>query len=176
MLLHITGNQPRARIPRFHQPDGQDYFSAPRPVQRQALFDATALSDLTTASPKFVVNLGMAWTYEKLSARVAEIIYGRTTEWENDNLDTNGKTVVYYQDHVGVTPTTNLELGYELMKGLTLSAGAVNVFNRYPPQVNPGLLGVQRATNDNGAVRIYPGISPFGIDGGFYYARATFSF
>lgn len=145
-------------------------------VQGQALFDATALSDLTTASPKFVVNLGMSWTYEKLSARLAEIIYGRTSEWENDNLDTNGKTVVYYQDHVGVTPTTNLELGYELMKGLTVSAGAINVFNRYPPQVNPGLLGVQRATNDNGAVRIYPGISPFGIDGGFYYARATFSF
>jgi iron complex outermembrane receptor protein len=145
-------------------------------VQGQALFDATALSDLTTASPKYVVNLGMSWTYEKASARLQEVIYGPSSEWVNDNLDTNGNTAVYYQDKIGVTPTTNLELGYELMKGLTLSAGAVNLFNRYPPHTNPGLLNVQRATNDNGAVQIYPGFSPFGINGGFYYARATFSF
>jgi iron complex outermembrane receptor protein len=145
-------------------------------VQGQALFDSTALSDLTTASPKYVVNLGMSWTYEKASARLQEVIYGPSSEWVNDNLDTNGNTAVYYQDKIGVTPTTNLELGYELMKGLTLSAGAVNLFNRYPPHTNPGLLNVQRATNDNGAVQIYPGFSPFGINGGFYYARATFSF
>jgi iron complex outermembrane receptor protein len=145
-------------------------------VTGQALFDSTALSDLTTASPKYVVNLGMTWTYEKVSARLAEVVYGPTSEWVNDNLDTNGKTVVYYQDHVGVTPITNLELGYDLMKGLTLSAGAVNLFNRYPPHTNPGLLAVERATNDNGAVRIYPSFSPFGINGGFYYVRAVYSF
>jgi len=145
-------------------------------VQGQALFDSTALSDLTTASPKYVVNLGMSWTYEKASARLSEVIYGQSSEWVNDNLDTNNNTAVYYQDKIGVTPTTNLELGYELMKGLTLSAGAVNLFNRYPPHTNPGLLAVQRAANDNGAVQIYPGFSPFGINGGFYYARATFSF
>jgi iron complex outermembrane receptor protein len=145
-------------------------------AQKQALFDSTALSDLTTASPKYVVNLGMSWTYEKASARLQEVIYGPSSEWVNDNLDTNGNSAFYYQDKIGVIPTTNLELGYELMKGLTLSAGAVNLFNRYPPHTNPGLLKVQRASNDNGAVQIYPGFSPFGINGGFYYARATFSF
>jgi iron complex outermembrane receptor protein len=145
-------------------------------VQGQALFDSTALSDLTTASPKYVVNLGMSWTYDKASARLSEVIYGPSSEWENDNLDTNGSTAVYYQDKIGVIPTTNLELGYELMKGLTLSAGAVNLFNRYPPQHNSNFLNAQRAAGDNGAVAIYPGFSPFGINGGFYYARASFSF
>jgi iron complex outermembrane receptor protein len=145
-------------------------------VQGQALFDATALSDVTTASPKYVVNLGASWTYDKMSARLSEVIYGPSSEWENDNLDTNGSTAVYYQDKIGVIPTTNLELGYELMKGLTLSAGAVNLFNRYPPHTNPGLLGVQRAANDNGAVTIYPGFSPLGINGGFYYVKAAYSF
>jgi iron complex outermembrane receptor protein len=33
-----------------------------------------------------------------------------------------------------------------------------------------------RENTDNGAVTIYPGFSPFGINGGFYYARASFSF
>jgi|KBSSwiStaDraftv2_1062776.scaffolds.fasta_scaffold02402_5 iron complex outermembrane receptor protein len=145
-------------------------------VTGQALFDATALSDVTTASPKYVINLGMSWTYEKVSARLSEVIYGSSSEWENDGFDTNGNNAVYYQDKIGVIPTTNLELGYELMKGLTLNAGAVNLFNRYPPHQNSDLLGVQRAAGDNGAVTIYPGFSPFGINGGFYYARATFSF
>jgi iron complex outermembrane receptor protein len=145
-------------------------------VQGQALFDSTALSDVTTASPKSVVNLGMSWTYEKASARLSEVIYGPSSEWENDNFDTNGNNAVYYQDKIGTIPTTNLELGYELMKGLSVSAGAVNLFNRYPPHTNAGLLGVQRAANDNGAVAIYPGFSPLGINGGFYYVKAAFKF
>jgi iron complex outermembrane receptor protein len=145
-------------------------------VQGQALFDSTALSDVTTASPKSVVNLGMSWTYDKMSAKLTEVIYGPSSEWENDGFDTNGNNAVYYQDKIGVTPTTNLELGYEIMKGLTVSAGAVNLFNRYPPKQNSELLAVQRAANDNGAVAIYPGFSPFGINGGFYYAKAAFSF
>jgi iron complex outermembrane receptor protein len=145
-------------------------------VQGQKLFDATALSDLTTASPKYVVNLGMSWTYDKASAKLTEVIYGASSEWQNDFLYTNGNTVVPYNDKIGVIPTTNLELGYELMKGLTLSAGAVNLFNRYPPKQNADYLKLLRENTDNGAVTIYPGFSPFGINGGFYYARASFSF
>jgi iron complex outermembrane receptor protein len=145
-------------------------------VQGQALFDATALSDLTTASPKYVINLGMSWTYDKASAKLSEVIYGASSEAQNDSLYTNGSTAVYYQDKIGVIPTTNLELGYELMKGLTLNVGAVNLFNRYPPKQNADYLKLLRDNGDNGAVTIYPGFSPFGINGGFYYARASFSF
>jgi len=145
-------------------------------VQGQALFDSTALSDLTTASPKYVVNLGMAWTYGKASASVTEIIYGQSSEWENDFFDTNGNNAVYYQDRIGVIPTTNVEVGYEIFKGLKLSAGAVNVFNRYPEKTNGELLKVYNAAGDNSAVQIYPSFSPFGINGGFYYARAVYSF
>jgi iron complex outermembrane recepter protein len=145
-------------------------------VQGQALFDSTALSDVTTASPKYVINLGMSWTYDKASVKLSEVIYGQSSEWENDYFDTNGNNAVYYQDKIGVIPTTNLEVGYEIFKGLTLSAGAINLFNRYPPKQNADLLNVQRAAGDNGAVAIYPGFSPFGINGGFYYAKAAFSF
>jgi iron complex outermembrane receptor protein len=145
-------------------------------VSGQALFDSTALSDVSTASPKFVLNLGTVWTYEKASVKVQEVIYGPSSEWENDFFDTNGNNAVYYRDHIGTIPTTNLEAGYEIMKGLTLSAGAVNLFNRYPPKQNPNLLTAFRGADDNSAVQIYPGFSPFGINGGFYYARAAFSF
>jgi iron complex outermembrane receptor protein len=62
------------------------------------------------------------------------------------------------------------------MKGLTVSAGAVNLFNRYPPKQNSALLDLLRKNHDNGAVTIYPGFSPVGINGGFYYVKAAFKF
>src|SRR5581483_5492684 len=145
-------------------------------VQGQALFDSTAISDVTTASPKYVFNLGMYWTYDKAFAKVQEVIYGPSSEWVNDNFDTNPNFATYYRDNIGTIPTTNLELGYEIFKGLRLSAGAVNLFNRYPEKRNSNLLKVYNAAGDNSAVTIYPGFSPLGIDGGFYYASATFSF
>jgi iron complex outermembrane receptor protein len=42
--------------------------------------------------------------------------------------------------------------------------------------VNGKLLATYRASNDNSAVTIYPSFSPFGINGGYYYARASYKF
>ena len=40
----------------------------------------------------------------------------------------------------------------------------------------PYILGHENAASDNAAVDQYPIFSPFGINGGFYYARATYRF
>ena len=63
-----------------------------------------------------------------------------------------------------------------MTKSLTLAVGANNLFNQYPNKVNSGLLGEQRAGLDNAAVTIYPSFSPIGINGGYYYARVSYSF
>jgi iron complex outermembrane recepter protein len=57
-----------------------------------------------------------------------------------------------------------------------LSAGANNLFNRYPNQLNPALTAAYYAYDDNAGVVKYPTFSPFGIDGGFYYVRAGYRF
>ena len=77
----------------------------------------------------------------------------------------------YYEDRIGTVAITNLELGVNLMEKLTLAIGANNLFNRYPNQVNSGNYNVEAASFDNAAVEKYSPFSPFGIDGGFYYAR-----
>jgi iron complex outermembrane receptor protein len=59
---------------------------------------------------------------------------------------------------------------------MKFSIGANNVFNRYPNGVNKDLLAEYRAVNSNAAVTIYPSFSPFGINGGYYYAKALFYF
>jgi iron complex outermembrane receptor protein len=109
----------------------------------QPLFDATAISDLTTAAPRFAFN---------------------------------GHSLVYYNTRIGTTAITNLDLSYQANKHLKLDIGANNLFNRYPNQTNSTLLYYFRRAFDNVAVFIYPGFSPYGFDGGYYYVRAGYRF
>jgi iron complex outermembrane receptor protein len=57
-----------------------------------------------------------------------------------------------------------------------VSVGANNLFNQYPDHINASLLAEQRANLDNTAVNVYPAFSPFGINGGYYYARVGLKF
>jgi len=142
------------------------------------LYNATALSDLTTASPKTVINLDARWTSGKASINLLEKIYGASSEWEYDNADNPQNVLLPFRSTIGVTPITNLDLGYRFTANFKADVGALNLFDRYPNKLN----GVLRshydnaAYNDNLGVQQYPSFSPFGIDGGFYYLRGTFTF
>ena len=48
--------------------------------------------------------------------------------------------------------------------------------NTYPDRKNAALVSGYVARNDNGAVQQYPSFSPFGINGGYYYGRITYTF
>jgi iron complex outermembrane receptor protein len=145
-----------------------------------ALFDQAALSDLTTANPKYVLNLGAYWVaFEKFSASVHEIIYGKTQEYQSDSGKTpTGATsvITYWPNTVGVTPITNLELSLQATKMVKLSIGANNAFNRYPNKVNSILREGFAATYNRSTTTLYPSISPFGINGGFYYIKGVLEF
>jgi iron complex outermembrane recepter protein len=142
----------------------------------QTFYNAQAISDLTTANPKFVINLGASWTLDKASVNLTEKIYGPASEYANDGgLNPTG-TPEYFKTSIGTTPITNLDLGYQVAKHLKLDVGALNLFNRYPPAVNSTEISHFFKANYSTAVQIQPIFSPFGIDGGFYYAKATFSF
>jgi iron complex outermembrane recepter protein len=151
-------------------------IASPAQLGGQPLFDATALSDLTTASPKLVVNLGLAWTVNAFSVTVHEIIYGPSTEWQSDVGDNPASLPIYYNNRIGTIPITNLELGMQAWKGLKFSVGATNLFNRYPEKLDGTLTQHFFSYDDNAGVQKYPGFSPFGIDGGFYYGRVSLKF
>jgi iron complex outermembrane receptor protein len=63
-----------------------------------------------------------------------------------------------------------------LTKSLTLAVGANNLFNKYPDRNNADLITAQNAALNTGSVNQYPGFSPFGINGGYYYGRVNYSF
>jgi iron complex outermembrane receptor protein len=144
-------------------------------VLNNQLYDQTAISDLETASPKYVINLGALWTFGKVSVNVRESIYGESSEYLSDFGDT-GNAPVYYKTTIATAGITNLDLGFQATQGLKFTAGAVNLFNKYPNYYNKNLLATYRAADDNSAVAIYPAFSPYGINGGYYYLRAGYSF
>lgn len=75
---------------------------------------------------------------------------------EDDTLPINAKAKL----------TVDAELGYEVIEGLEIAAGAQNLFDTYPT-LNPwaGIVGAK-----------YGERSPFGFNGGSYYVRARFQF
>ncbi len=118
----------------------------------QPLFDAQAISALTTQSPRVVLNLGGRYTVSQYYVDLHEIIYGKSSSCDNPDSDTSktpfatpcmsyGGGLNYYEDHIGTVAITNLELGVNLKERLTVAIGANNLFNRYP---EPGQRGWHR--------------------------------
>jgi iron complex outermembrane receptor protein len=142
------------------------------------LFDATAISDLTTANPKYIVNLGALCQFGNVTFNLVEKIYGPSSEYENDDGDNPTGLLQYFRTRMGVTPITNVDLSYQWTPRLKLTIGANNLFNRFPPTLNAALLAHVNSFDygDNLGVQHYPSFSPFGINGGYYFARASLQF
>ena len=148
----------------------------PAALTGASLYDVEAYSELQTASPKYIVSLGALLSMEKLSVNLVEKIYGPSSDFENDDGDNPTNANEYFKDNIGVTLITNLDVGFQFTESLKLSIGAQNLFNRFPNKLNGNILNHENGAGDNAAVDQYPIFSPFGINGGFYYVKATYKF
>ncbi|MEO8019403.1 MAG: TonB-dependent receptor [Pseudomonadota bacterium] len=145
----------------------------PTPVEfgtTQSLFDKVALSDLEETSPKYLVNLGASFEWDRLSLSVHELVYGPSAQNETSN------GVDFFRTEIDVTPITNFEASFEALEGLTLTVGATNAFDEYPAKRNAEYRTLQFNSGDNGAVSQYPSFSPFGINGAYYYGKLMYKF
>jgi iron complex outermembrane receptor protein len=140
--------------------------------QGVVLLAPDARADLTNASPKYRFTFAGYWTLDKWSANLRESYYGSSyTEAQND---ANG---LYQQLPIQGAFITDLEIGYEVMHNVKMYLGANNLFNVYPTKEPLSFRQAQFNANDNGfASSLYPGTSPFGFNGGFYYGRLTWNF
>lgn len=136
----------------FNETDITKIPGTPAQLTGLSLYNATALSDLTSASPKYVVNLGVLWTSGKASINLLEKIYGPSAKWEND---------------------ANLDLGCQIAGYFRVNIGALNLFDRYPNKLNDVLRSHydNLAYNDNLGVQQYPSFSAFDQNFGIHCAR-----
>ena len=150
----------------------------PRQLSGLTPYDATALSDLTSASPRYVMEFGVLWRLKSIAINLEEQLYGESSEWENDDGDNPSKQPEYFKTTIGVTPITDVELSYHFFGHFILSIGALNLLDRYPNRYNSTLLAHYNTFRyeDVAGVFQYPMFSPFGINGGYYYVRGTARF
>jgi iron complex outermembrane receptor protein len=122
------------------------------------LFGRQAQRDLVAATPRSKVVLTTNWSSGPVRALVRATRYGEYTE--SSNVAASDRTF-------GARWIADAEIGYQLTEAVDLSVGANNLFDTYPEK--------------NGAVAfdgsgLYGGFAPFGLSGGFYYARVGLKF
>lgn len=144
-------------------------------IGQTKLLQPQAVSELTTATPKYKAVLGAYWRKDRWSINLREDIYGPVAMWVS--LDQSGAGTGATQARMGATGITNVDIGYKLTSHLKLDFGANNLFNTKPasiPNYNNG--GHIQPADGNNVLGEPLQFSPFGINGGYYYGRVTYAF
>ena len=71
---------------------------------------------------------------------------------------------------------TDVSAGYTFVRRVRLTVGADNIFDVYPDENSDLGNGSTYSGNSNFGIFPYNGISPFGFNGRFYYARLSYGF
>jgi iron complex outermembrane receptor protein len=136
-----------------------------------SFLDKAALSALTNSTPQEKAVLQAYWTLGQWSVNLRETIYGPSSEWVS--YDGSGTGAGAFDEQIGVTGITDLDIGYKITKSLKLDIGANNLFNTYPPLTST----VGGRPTDGGYVFNVPyAFAPWGNNGGYYYGRVTYTF
>jgi iron complex outermembrane receptor protein len=157
-----AGNYNKVEVTRINQ--------APAQLLPQVLLNLGAIASLESSSPKARVNFGALWKNHGWTVNLRESVYGPSSGYTTVN------GTLYFKNEIKTSATTDLEVSKQLTKSLTLAVGANNLFNKYPDRNNADLIAAQNAALNTGSVNQYPGFSPFGINGGYYYGRLNYSF
>ena len=136
------------------------------------VISAAQIDLVSHLAPNHRATFSAVYSSGPFSLTARENYYGW---WRNQN-DYPGDTVngvVTLGQKFGSKFTTDLELGYDLTKNIGISIGANNLFDAYPDKLRYSnanrLYSTTQSTADG---QIYPRTGgPFGLNGGFWYAR-----
>lgn len=159
----LSGNYNETKITRLSV--------APAALGGIPLFDLGARSNLETASPKFKAIASAFYTLGDFSATARGTLFGKTSSYASPNGGT------FYRQTVPTAFVADLELNYQLVGGIQLTAGANNLFNKRPPTVAlvPGTTNTTLVNGGN-VIDAPLGFSPYGANGGYYYGKVSFKF
>jgi iron complex outermembrane receptor protein len=146
----------------------QDLSAAPSVITQTSLLSSSALTGLTTATPKDKLVGNAYWTLGKWSVNLREAVYGKSSELVSTaNVFTNLQ--------IPVAAITDLTVAYKITESIKLEVGANNLFDKKPPNV-PNLVTPNRPATGGNVWNAPMTFSPYGINGGYYYGRVTLSF
>jgi iron complex outermembrane receptor protein len=125
------------------------------------LIDRVRQGDFTTGQPKDKEIFSAEWNVGKFTSTLRATRYGRLIQRSSNPL---------LDEQISPTGIVDVDFAYQATEAIRVSVGANNVLNTYPDIVQPG--------NRGGAnpFTYYNQYSPFGIGGGFYYAKLNVTF
>lgn len=140
------------------------------------LISTGSITELENSAPKFRGIFNAYWSMGRFSVNLRESYYSEVFSFETALAGPQAGNLIKVP--VRASFLTDLELGVRLAEPVKLSIGANNLFNKYPTERSREFIrGQQLATNNRGySSNLYPTFSPFGINGGYYYARMNVTF
>jgi len=119
--------------------------------------------NLTSAFPKNKTALSHTWFIDDFEVAIKETRYSPVTgkSYYNENRDEKVKSAFI----------TDLDVAYNISDQFKVSVGGLNIFNERPEQLSEQAKLYYFMPVDNPAYSWY---SPYGVDGGYYYARLDY--
>ncbi len=128
------------------------------------LVDRARQGDFTLGNPREKFIFSTEWQIWRLDSTLRLNGYGSVVSVASASAGGAAS-----DETVSAAMTVDLDIAARLTDRLTFSIGGNNLLNRYPNIVRPADRGATMFTYTNQ-------YSPFGIAGGFYYGRLTYSF
>ncbi|MCJ2182754.1 TonB-dependent receptor [Novosphingobium sp. 1949] len=140
-----------------------------------SLVNKYSVWQLENSTPKLRAALGAYWENSVFSVNLRENFYSKVSSLISapSNCTCSGDVEI----PVNASFITDLELGYKPAEGLKISIGANNLLNHYPTKTRKDVMDAYLANKSTSyATSKYPSISPYGFNGGYYYARVNVTF
>ncbi len=143
----------------------REIHAAPAVLQAQGtpLLDVVQVSNLTTATPHVKASVAALYTGGPWEATLRETYYGNSSQAQGYPPGP------YYTLETGTAFITDVAVSYGFSRYVRLGLGADNLFNRYPDRISPAVY--QNLNYDQ-----YSHLSPYGVNGAYYYGRITVTF
>jgi iron complex outermembrane recepter protein len=165
----LSGNYTESHVTRIAPPPAALLVGATGP--EPALFSSTTAYNFENSSPTFRFHFGARWGIGKYTINLTETMNGPAR-----SLAQSPQTSVWYATELDTTFVTDLEIAYEINDAVSVAIGADNLFNEYPEMTPAWVRQEQLNLNSNAYATKYSTLSPYGINGGYYYGRLTYSF
>ena len=120
------------------------------------LFNREEQNRLEDALPRVKGLLQASYVYNRFSAMGRANYFGGV-EYKPTNPDND--------ESFGAKTLFDIDLGYEILRGMRLSVGANNMFNTFPDEHE------KSSNRSNGRFPYSRRVTQFGMNGGFYYGR-----
>ena len=176
--LTFTGNYNANKVLGINPLPSALYSSTANPDLTR-LVDASSEVELEHSTPRFRGTFNAFWQMDKLSVNLRESYYSQVYTLDTARVagpDFDAGDLI--KTPVKASFITDLEVGYQIASPIKISIGANNLFNKYPTERSMKYIrSAELANRERGySTSKYPTISPFGINGGYYYARVNVTF